>query len=128
MIDHFGIGTKDYLASKEFYKKALAPLGYVIISDITEEMTGDKTAVAGFGKDGIPDFWIANYGAGGYAHLAVRAESREEVDAFYAAALNAGGTDNGKPGIRPQYTPTYYAAFVKDLDGNNIEAVCHNPL
>lgn len=127
MIDHVGYPVRDFAASKTFFLQALAPLGYGLVMEVTEEQTGGHGAHAGFG-DGKPDFWI---GSGrppaGNVHIAFRAASRERVRAFHAAALAAGGTDNGAPGLRPEYHPTYYGAFVLDPDGNNIEAVCHDP-
>jgi len=81
----------------------------------------------GFGKDGKPTFWIADREVSGPVHVAFVSFDRSTVDAFHAAALAAGGHDNGKPGLRPQYHPSYYGAFVYDPDGNNIEAVCHRP-
>lgn len=127
MIDHVGYPVRDFAASKAFFLQALAPLGYGLVMEVTEEQTGGHGAHAGFG-DGKPDFWI---GSGrppaGAVHIAFRAASRERVRAFHAAALAAGGTDNGAPGLRPEYHPTYYGAFVLDPDGNNIEAVCHDP-
>ena len=95
-------------------------------------MTADQTAsgapAAGFGRDGKPDFWIGGEGrTTPPMHLAVTARTRADVDAFHRAALEAGGRDNGGPGLRPIYHPDYYAAFVRDLDGHNLEAVCHAP-
>lgn len=125
MIDHVGYSVSDLVRSRAFYEKALAPLGIKVVMEVTPEMTGGDDAHLGFGID-HPDFWI---GTGKKAetgvHLAFRANSRNEVDAFYAAAMAAGGTDNGKPGLRPHYHEHYYGAFVRDPDGNNIEAVCH---
>lgn len=127
MIDHLGCTVSDLAASKAFYQRALEPLGYVLIVEVTEEMTGGHGSFAGFGA-GKPEFWI---GAGkppmSGLHVAFRAASREMVDAFHAAAIAAGGRDNGAPGLRPVYHPDYYGAFVFDPDGNNIEAVCHAP-
>lgn len=125
MIDHFGFGVGDYEAAKLFYAAALAPLGYRLLAEVAAEDNASGAAAAGFGRDGEPDFWI---GAEGRttppAHFALIARTRAEVDAFHAAALSAGGRDNGGPGLRPQYGPDYYAAFVFDLDGHNLEAVC----
>ncbi|MGL4239018.1 VOC family protein [Tabrizicola sp.] len=127
MLDHVGYPVSDYLRSKDFYSKALAPLGCRLLMEITNEQTGGDGDHAGFG-DEHPDFWI---GTGKpqatNTHVAFTAKSRAEVDAFHAAALAAGGTDNGAPGLRPHYHATYYAAFVLDPDGNNVEAVCHDP-
>ena len=125
MIDHTGVAVSDYAKSKEFYKAALAPIGYELLREIPAELTGRHDA-AGFGVAPKPDFWI---GGGGPnlppVHIAFRVDSRELVDAFYSAAIAAGGEDNGKPGLRPHYHPHYYGAFVLDPDGHNIEAVCH---
>ncbi len=125
MIDHVGYPVRDLAASKAFYEQALAPLGHTLLMEVTEEMTGGHGAHAGFGAD-KPEFWI---GTGrepvSAVHIAFAAKSRDEVDAFHAAALKAGGTDNGKPGLRPIYHPNYYGAFVLDHDGNNVEAVFH---
>jgi catechol 2,3-dioxygenase-like lactoylglutathione lyase family enzyme len=122
MFDHVGLNVKDYAASRAFYERALAPLGWKVV------MAFDEWKAAGFGEAAKPDFWITErepYGTG--THVAFAAADRPRVDAFHAAALAAGGTDNGAPGIREMYHPTYYGAFVLDLDGNNIEAVCHAP-
>ncbi|MEW6613034.1 MAG: VOC family protein [Pseudomonadota bacterium] len=121
MLDHIGIRVADYQRSKSFYEQALRPLGYALRLEFDSE-------AAGFGVDGHPDFWIGRGGSGpGMAHVAFVSPDRATVTAFYQAALAAGGTDNGGPGLRPQYHPDYYAAFVLDPDGNNIEAVCHRP-
>jgi catechol 2,3-dioxygenase-like lactoylglutathione lyase family enzyme len=128
MIDHVGFPVSDYGRSKAFYEKALSPLGYSVIMEATAEMTESGTSACGFGKDGKPDFWIgAEGGLRGVMHIAIVAESRMAVDAFYKAALAAGAKDNGAPGIRAHYHPNYYGAFVLDPDGHNIEAVCHMP-
>ena len=123
MIDHLGITVSDYEESKSFYLAALAPLGYRLVMEVTE--VGPH---AGFGEPGKPDFWI---GAGERTappvHVAFRAKDRATVRAFYDAALAAGARDNGRPGLREIYHPTYYGAFVLDPDGHNIEAVCHDP-
>lgn len=120
MFDHVKIGVSDYEASKAFYLKALAPLG----------ING--------GAEGTPEYGIELCGKGitsfilfrtdekpAHLHLAFMAESREQVEAFYRAALEAGGKDHGAPGLRPKYHANYFAAFVIDPDGHNIEAVCH---
>jgi len=128
MIDHIGFPVSDYAKSKAFYEKALAPLGYSMIMEAPEDVTESGAAACGFGKDGKPDFWLGADGAmKGTVHIAIVAESRAIVDAFYKAALAAGGKDNGAPGIRAHYHPSYYGAFVLDPDGHNIEAVCHKP-
>jgi catechol 2,3-dioxygenase-like lactoylglutathione lyase family enzyme len=119
MIDHIGFSVSDVAKSKNFYTEALNPLGYSVIMDF-----GDKAV--GFGRDGKPDFWIGKGEAIGKFHIALASPDRPTVDAFHAAALKAGGKDNGKPGLRPEYHPNYYAAFVLDPNGNNIEAVCHH--
>jgi catechol 2,3-dioxygenase-like lactoylglutathione lyase family enzyme len=127
MIDHLGFSVSDYDRAKAFYAKALAPLGYSLIMEVTQEQGSDFPA-AGFGADGKPDFWIG--GEGGIdkpMHVAILAKDRAAVDAFYHAAIAAGGRDNGPPGIRAHYHPDYYGAFVRDPDGHNIEAVCHDP-
>jgi catechol 2,3-dioxygenase-like lactoylglutathione lyase family enzyme len=127
MIDHIGFPVSDYERAKAFYVKALAPLGYSLIMEVTQEQADDFPA-AGFGSNGKPDFWIG--GEGGLdkpVHIAITADDRAAVDAFYKAALAAGGRDNGAPGLRPHYHANYYAAFIFDHDGHNIEAVCHTP-
>jgi len=126
MIDHTGLNVSDYDRSKAFYLWALAPLGYQLIKELPRDRAPD--GAVGLGVPPKPDFWIA----GGTAqprrtHVAFRAGSRAEVDAFYQAGLAAGGRDNGPPGIRAHYHPNYYGAFVLDPDGHNIEAVCHDP-
>ena len=118
MIDHTGLLVTDLDASVAFYTKALAPLGYALMMQFPE--------AAGFGVDGKPDFWIAIGKPTDKLHIAFRAKGRAEVRAFHEAALAAGGTDNGGPGIREIYHPDYYGAFVRDPDGHNIEAVCHD--
>lgn len=126
MIDHIGIPVSEYVRSKAFYEKALAPLGYAIVMEV-QQSENDRPA-AGFGADSKPDFWIG--GEGGLeraVHIAIAAKDRATVDTFYRAALAAGAKDNGAPGLRPHYHPNYYAAFVLDPDGHNIEAVCHRP-
>jgi catechol 2,3-dioxygenase-like lactoylglutathione lyase family enzyme len=129
MIDHLGFTVSDFDRSLAFYTTALAPLGYGLVMEVTAEMTGNGSRHAGFGKDRKPDFWI---GTGHEAtrnglHVALIAPDRAAVDAFYATALAAGAKDNGPPGIRAQYHPNYYAAFVIDPDGHNLEAVCQTP-
>lgn len=122
MLDHIGLDVADIAASRAFYEKALAPLGYAVVHEIAE----DGTTVVMFGVDGEIDFVIADKDRPGEAnHIAFRAAARAQVDAFHAAALAAGGRDNGAPGLRPHYGATYYAAFVLDPDGFNVEAVCH---
>ena len=129
MIDHIGFSVRDLARATEFYLKALSPLGIGIIMEVPAEQTGGGAAV-GFGANGKPFFWI---GEGVRSandqriHVAFAAGSCAQVDAFYRAALAAGGKDNGPPGLRPHYHANYYGAFVLDPDGNNIEAVCHAP-
>ncbi len=121
VLDHVGLGVRDVEASRRFYEAALAPLGFAVVMEVP------GFPGAGFGLPGKPSFWIRPGGPSGPAHLAFHAADRDRVDAFHAAALATGGTDNGAPGIRPHYHPAYYAAFVLDPDGNNVEAVCHTP-
>ena len=127
MIDHTGVTVSDFAKSKAFYTKALAPIGYQVLMELSAAATGG-TDVAGFGAPPTPDFWIA---AGQPnvppVHIAFSVPTRALVDAFYRAAMAAGGRDNGPPGLRPHYHPNYYGAFVHDPDGHNIEAVCHGP-
>jgi len=126
MLDHIGLPVGDYARSKSFYEKALAPLGYVLVMEMQQDERDAKAA--GFGIGGKPDFWIGGEGKlNKPLHVALAASDRASVDAFHKAALAAGATDNGPPGLRPHYHPNYYAAFVLDPDGHNIEAVCHKP-
>ena len=120
MFDHVVIGVSDYAASKTFFLKALEPLGIAVVQENrlgVELSTGGGTSLCLFQTEEKP----------AYLHLAFRAESRQQVEAFHCAALAAGGKDHGAPGLRPQYHATYYAAFVIGPDGHNIEAVCHDP-
>jgi len=127
VLDHIGMPVSDIARATDFYLKALAPLGIAMIMQISAEQTGNGAAV-GFGAEGKPFFWIGEgEKAGDHVHVAFAAQSRAEVDAFYQAALAAGGTDNGAPGLRPIYHADYYGAFVLDPDGNNIEAVYQGP-
>lgn len=127
MIDHLGFSVSDYERAKAFYAKALAPLDYSLIMEVTAEQTG-HAAAAGFGANGKPDLWFGAEGAMNKpVHIAILAKDRATVDAFYKLAIAAGGRDNGAPGIRPHYHANYYGAFVLDPDGHNIEAVCHAP-
>ena len=127
MIDHVGFAVSDMARAKAFYSAALRSLSISLLMEVTAEQT-DGGARAGFGADGKPFFWIGDgRRASGATHVAFVARGRADVDAFYDAALKAGGRDNGAPGLRPQYHPNYYGAFVFDPDGNNIEAVCHSP-
>jgi len=127
MLDHVGATVSDLTRSRAFYDAALAPLGIAVIMEVTPEQTGG-TGHLGYGSQGRPYFWIGD-GAPvtGRLHVALAAPNRKAVDAFHAAALAAGGRDNGPPGLRPHYHPNYYGAFVLDPDGLNIEAVCHAP-
>lgn len=126
MLDHIGVDVSDIGKSRAFYEAALRPLGYRVIQQLTAEQSGGNNIVM-FGIE-APDFVIAEDKAPGLGnHFAFRAETRAAVNAFHAAALKAGGKDNGTPGLRPNYGPNYYAAFVYDPDGFNIEAVCHAP-
>jgi catechol 2,3-dioxygenase-like lactoylglutathione lyase family enzyme len=128
MIDHIGFAVSDYERAKAFYTKALAPLGYTLIMEVSGENNASGHPAAGFGIGGKPDFWIGGEGKlEKPLHVAIVATDRASVDAFHRAALAAGGKDNGGPGLRPQYHPNYYGAFVLDADGHNIEAVCHAP-
>jgi catechol 2,3-dioxygenase-like lactoylglutathione lyase family enzyme len=126
VIDHIGIPVGDLAKATEFYVQALAPLGILVIMQVSAEDTGGRAAV-GFGANYKPFFWIAEGNPADGTHVAFTADSRGDVDAFYRAALAAGGKDNGGPGLRPEYHADYYGAFVLDHDGNNIEAVCHAP-
>jgi catechol 2,3-dioxygenase-like lactoylglutathione lyase family enzyme len=127
VIDHIGIGVSDYAASKRFYVAALRPLGFELVMEVPKEYTGGR-GVGGFGTPPKPEFWISGDTANTPpVHVAFRAESRRIVDEFHRAAIAAGGSDNGAPGIRAHYHPNYYGAFVRDLDGHNIEVVCHLP-
>ena len=121
MVDHIGFAVADYERSKAFYARALEPLGVKLVMEF-------GGAAAAFGKSGRPSFFVEGHGepVRGRLHIALRAETRAQVDAFHAAALEAGATDNGAPGVRAAYHPDYYGAYVLDPDGNNIEAVCHH--
>jgi catechol 2,3-dioxygenase-like lactoylglutathione lyase family enzyme len=127
MIDHTGLDVSDPQKSRTFYDAALAPLGITALHEIPKEHTGGRM-VLGYGVAPKPDFWVSEGTPNKPPiHIAFRADNRAQVDAFYAAAIGAGGRDNGKPGPRPHYHPHYYGAFVLDPDGHNIEAVCHTP-
>jgi catechol 2,3-dioxygenase-like lactoylglutathione lyase family enzyme len=120
MLDHVTANVDDLEQAKRFYTQALAPLGYSL------EM--DFQGGAGFGTgDGMADFWLGSTSERGATHVAFAAPDRAAVDAFYEAAIAAGGKDNGPPGLRPHYHESFYAAYVHDQDGNNIEAVTHRP-
>lgn len=120
MIDHVSLHVSDYAKAKAFYLAALAPLGYQLVMEF-----GDH---AGLGVNGKPDLWLVQSANVQPTHLAIASDDRPTVDAFYAAALAAGAKDNGAPGLRPHYHENFYGAFVHDMDGNNIEAVCHKPV
>jgi len=120
IIDHIGLTVSDGKKSQAFYAATLAPLGIGKIMEFE--------GWAGFGRDGKPEFWFGEGDAAqGPMHIAFSAGSRQQVRDFYAAAIAAGARDNGAPGLREEYHPDYYGAFVIDLDGHNIEAVCHTP-
>jgi catechol 2,3-dioxygenase-like lactoylglutathione lyase family enzyme len=119
MLDHIGLRTTRLKEMFAFYEAVLVPLGYAKQKDFG--------VAAGFGKPGELPLWIGEAQGSSSVHLAIRAASRADVDAFYEAAMANGGTDNGPPGLRPQYHENYYGAFVLDPDGNNLEAVCHAP-
>lgn len=127
MIDHLAIDVRDLEKSGHFYDHALEPLGYKKLMDAPQEFGG--RLILGWGDAADTDFYI---GEGSRTeprlHFAFRADDRRQVVAFYEAALAAGGEDNGKPGLRPKYHENYYAAYVLDPDGHNVEAVCHGPL
>jgi catechol 2,3-dioxygenase-like lactoylglutathione lyase family enzyme len=119
MIDHVQLRVKSFEKSRRFYAQALEPLGYSVQSD-------DPTSKsAGFGTKGATDLWIGEGTPVTRMHIAFRTDDRRAVQKFHAAAVAAGGTDNGTPGVRKDYSPNYYAAFVLDPDGNNVELVCH---
>jgi catechol 2,3-dioxygenase-like lactoylglutathione lyase family enzyme len=127
IIDHTGLAASDFDRSLAFYSTALKPLGITLIVQFPADGPAGQ-AYAGFGREGKPDLWISPGGpTTPRIHLGFTANSRAEVDAFYDAALGAGGIDNGAPGVRAHYHPNYYGAYVLDPDGHNIEAVCHFP-
>ena len=126
MIDHSGISVSNIDTAIAYYDAAFSPLNISLLYEVPLEFT-DGERVVGYGRE-RPQFWLNGGGKQTPSiHFAFSAESRAQVDAFYKAAIDAGGTDNGAPGIRAHYHPDYYGAFVRDLDGNNIEAVCHTP-
>jgi catechol 2,3-dioxygenase-like lactoylglutathione lyase family enzyme len=128
MIDHVGISVADAKRSKAFYDAALVPIGITMIMEVPGSVTESGGTVCGYGKAGKPFFWFGDkekVGAG--FHIAFAVDKRKLVDAFYKAALAAGGKDNGAPGLRPHYHANYYGAFVRDPDGHNVEVVCHLP-
>ncbi len=119
MIDHISLRVQDFSRAVDFYKSALAPLGYRVLMEFPN--------VAGMGADGKADLWIMqSEQSASPTHIAINGE-RQQIQAFHSAALDSGGTDNGPPGLRLDYHPNYYAAFVLDPEGNNIEVVCHAP-
>lgn len=125
MLDHIDFAVTDLARSRAFYESALAPLGMALAMEIDRKDRDGHQGV-GFGFAGRPFFWIGGgHPPSGRLHVAFAAQSRAAVDAFHEAAITAGGIDNGAPGLRPRYHPNYYAAFVLDPDGHNIEAVCH---
>jgi len=140
MIDHVSLTVRDVAACKAFYDAAFAPLGIEIVHHVSARESG-TVAYMGYGprgdsrshQAGKPSFWIAGAEtpespiSAAPMHIAFVTRTRAEVDAFYAAAMAAGGKDNGPPGVRPHYHPNYYGAFVLDPDGRNVEAVCHAP-
>ena len=120
MIDHVMLHVKDYDQSKRFYRIALKPLGYEVVMEARKS--------GGLGVDGKPDFWIGEaVRPPTKMHIAFVAQTRKQVDEFWEEAVAAGGQDNGGPGLRKHYHDHYYGAFITDLDGNNVEAVCHKP-
>ena len=120
MFDHIGIGVTDLEASKSFFLRCLAPLGVVAVMEFPDAV--------GLGQGRKPSFWLGSMsGQPAPLHLAFTADERAQVDAFYRLALEAGGQDNGAPGLRPHYHPNYYGAFVIGPDGHNVEVVCHKP-
>ncbi|WP_188577274.1 VOC family protein [Azorhizobium oxalatiphilum] len=128
MLDHIGIKVADFARARAFYTAALAPLGMACVMEVSAEETGDVPH-AGFGVGNKPVFWIGPCdGPISGVHVALAAPDHATVDAFHRAALAAGGRDNGAPGLRAHYHPSYYGAFVLCPDGHNIEAVCHLPV
>jgi len=120
MFDHVGFGVTDYAASKAFFLKALQPIG---VSIVMEGPYG-----LGLGQNGKPSLWMFETSEKpAHLHLAFTADTRKQVEEFYRAALEAGGKDNGGPGLRPHYHANYYGAFVIGPDGHNVEVVCHKP-
>jgi len=134
MLDHIGIRPRDFESSQRFYDAALLPLGIVTVMEVRPEESGGYRGV-GYGNGGKPFFWLSgdsrHVPVDGSretgTHIAFAAENRAAVDSFYAAAMAHGGRDNGPPGVRAHYHPAYYAAFVIDPDGFNVEAVCQTP-
>jgi catechol 2,3-dioxygenase-like lactoylglutathione lyase family enzyme len=128
ILDHIEFAVSDAEASRHFYERALAPLNIVRIITVGHERTRTGGTRHGFGRDDYPTLWIHdNESPGAGTHIAFAAQSRTFVDAFHKAALEAGGSDNGPPGIRTHYHAHYYAAYVLDPDGVNVEVVCQRP-
>lgn len=129
MIDHLSSYTVNYEISKNFYEKAFAPLGYTLQMEFVAEWNADfpTQKMCAFGVDKATYWLIEVKEPATPRHIAFAAKTRADVDAFYDAAIKAGGKDNGAPGLRPHYHENYYGAFIIDPDGNNIEAVCHCP-
>ncbi|MGV3768395.1 MAG: VOC family protein [Sphingobium phenoxybenzoativorans] len=128
MIDHIGFAVADANRSRSFYDALLGAIGIRMIMEIAREVTESGGMAFGYGHADKPYFWIGdNERVGEGTHIAFAVESRAMVDAFHAAGLAAGGEDHGAPGVRPHYHANYYAAFILDPDGMNIEAVCHAP-
>ena len=126
MIDHMGIAVSDIERSRKFYEATLGALGMSVNMEVGSDQTESGGTALGFGAGDEKIFWIADQERPGEGtHVAFRVERREQVDAFHAAGVKAGGRDNGAPGLRPHYGPNYYAAFICDPDGANIEAVCY---
>ena len=119
VLDHVGLAVSDLAAARAFYVAALEPLGFGVVMEFP--------GVIALGLAGQPELWMHQGAPSAPIHIAFHAADRARVDAFHAAALAAAGTDNGAPGLRPQYHPGYYGAYVLDPDGNNVEAVCHQP-
>jgi catechol 2,3-dioxygenase-like lactoylglutathione lyase family enzyme len=128
VLDHIEFAVQDIEVSRSFYERALAPLNIVRLITVGPKRTRASGTRHGFGKDGYPRLWIHdNESPGIGTHIAFATKERAVVDAFHLAALDAGGTDNGPPGIRPRYHADYYAAYVLDPDGVNVEVVCQEP-
>jgi catechol 2,3-dioxygenase-like lactoylglutathione lyase family enzyme len=124
MLDHVGLSVANYEGAKEFYTAILAELGYEVVMEVAPPIHSEKAVC--YGPKGKPAFWLSDEGkTTPHTHIAFSAPSRLAVDAFYKKALELGATDNGAPGLREQYHPNYYGAFVLDADGHNLEAVCH---
>jgi len=117
VLDHVGLAVSDLAAARAFYAAALEPLGLGVVMEFP--------GVIALGLPEQPELWMHQGAPSAPIHIAFHAADRDRVDAFHAAALQAGGTDNGAPGLRPQYHPGYYGAYVLDPDGNNVEAVHH---